>query len=58
MKGIKMNIEQVKNSIGDFGKDIKINLGNILSEDGAPGLKLNQIMGIALAVLMQLKMII
>ena len=44
MKGIKMNIEQVKNSIGDFGKDIKINLGNILSEDGAPGLKLNQIM--------------
>jgi alkyl hydroperoxide reductase subunit D len=49
MKGIKMNIEQIKDSIGDFGKDIKINLGNILSEDGAPGLKLNQIMGIALA---------
>ena len=44
-----MNIEQVKENIGDFGKDIKINLGNILSEDGAPGLKLNQIMGIALA---------
>ena len=44
-----MNIEQIKENIGDFGKDIKINLGNILSEDGAPGLKLNQIMGIALA---------
>jgi alkyl hydroperoxide reductase subunit D len=44
-----MNIEQVKSSIGDFGKDIKINLSNILSEEGAPGLKLNQIMGIALA---------
>src|SRR6056300_1498491 len=49
LKGNKMNIEQIKENIGDFGKDIKINLGNILSEDGAPGLKLNQMMGIALA---------
>jgi hypothetical protein len=31
LKGNKMNIEQVKENIGEFGKDIKINLGNILS---------------------------
>jgi len=44
-----MNINDLRNTFGDFAKDIKLNLGSVLSEDGAPDLKQNQIFGIALA---------
>lgn len=44
-----MNIQTLKNQLGDYAKDTKLNLGSVLSEEGAPDLKLNQIMGIALA---------
>ena len=44
-----MSLQDLRNQLGDYAKDIKINLGNVLSEDGAPGLSKTQIMGIALA---------
>lgn len=36
-------------SFGEHAKDIKLNLGSVLTEEGAPDLKQNQIYGIALA---------
>lgn len=45
-----MTIEQVKNSLEDSAKDIKLNLSTILTEEGAPDLSKKQIGGIALAV--------
>ncbi len=44
-----MNIQTLKNQLGDYAKDTKLNLSAVLSEEGAPDLKLNQIFGIALA---------
>lgn len=44
-----MSVENVKSLIGDYGKDIRLNLENILTEEGAPGLTKNQIIGTALA---------
>jgi alkyl hydroperoxide reductase subunit D len=44
-----MTINDLKNNFGDYAKDIKLNLGSILSEEGSPDLKQNQIYGIALA---------
>lgn len=44
-----MSVESVKNLIGDYGKDIRLNLESVLSEEGAPGLTKPQILGTALA---------
>ncbi len=44
-----MNIQILKDQFGDFAKDIKLNLGSVLTEEGAPGINQNQIGGIALA---------
>jgi alkyl hydroperoxide reductase subunit D len=44
-----MTIQTLKEQFGDFAKDIKLNLGSVLAEEGAPGLKQSQIGGIALA---------
>jgi alkyl hydroperoxide reductase subunit D len=44
-----MTMQDLKNKIPDYAKDIKLNLGKVLAEEGAPDLKLNQIYGIALA---------
>ena len=44
-----MSMENFKDSLGDYARDIKLNLGNVLSEDGAPELSARQIAGIALA---------
>lgn len=44
-----MSLEKFRDSLGDFARDTKINLGTVLSEDGAPGLSLSQIRGTALA---------
>jgi alkyl hydroperoxide reductase subunit D len=40
---------ELRSSLGEYAKDIKLNLGNVLSEEGAPGLQANQIAAIALA---------
>jgi alkyl hydroperoxide reductase subunit D len=44
-----MSLDALKESMPDTAKDIKLNLSKVLSEDGAPGLSLKQIMGTALA---------
>ena len=44
-----MNIEQLKDSLSDSAKDIKLNLSMILTEEGSPDLTKQQIAGIALA---------
>lgn len=44
-----MSLEQIKNSLGDYAKDIKLNLASVLTEEGAGGLTQAQIYGIALA---------
>jgi alkyl hydroperoxide reductase subunit D len=44
-----MNIQELRNNLGDYAKDIKLNLGSVLTEEGAPDLSLKQIHGIALA---------
>jgi alkyl hydroperoxide reductase subunit D len=44
-----MNIEELKSSLSDYAKDIKLNLGSVLTEEGAPDLTQAQIYSIALA---------
>jgi len=44
-----MNIETLRDSLPAFAKDTKLNLGKVLTPEGAPDLSLNQIYGIALA---------
>lgn len=50
-----MSLEQLKNNLPASAKDIKINIGTVLSEEGAPGLNQKQIYGIALACAYNLK---
>jgi alkyl hydroperoxide reductase subunit D len=44
-----MTLEAFKDSLGNFAKDIKLNLGTVLTEDDTTGLSQRQIYGIALA---------
>lgn len=44
-----MTLDVLKDRLGDYAKDIKLNISNVLSTDGAPDLTQNQIYGIALA---------
>jgi len=44
-----MDIAQIKRRIPDYAKDLKLNLGSVLGESGAPGLTGKQIMATALA---------
>ena len=44
-----MSLQELRSSLGEFAKDIKLNLGRVLEEDGAPGLSTIQIHSIALA---------
>jgi len=44
-----MSIQSLREQIGDYAKDTRINLGAVLEEEGAPGLTKPQIMAIALA---------
>jgi alkyl hydroperoxide reductase subunit D len=44
-----MSIQDLRNQLGEYAKDTKLNLGSVLTEEGAQDLKLNQIYGIALA---------
>lgn len=44
-----MSIDALKETLGDYAKDIRVNLGKVLSEDGAPGLTQGQIYATALA---------
>lgn len=44
-----MSIQTLRGNLPDYARDIKINLGNVLTLDGAPELSIAQIYGIALA---------
>ncbi len=44
-----MNLVELKSSIPDYAKDLRLNLESVLSEGGAPGLSRKQIALIALA---------
>ena len=44
-----MNIEQIRDALPDYARDLKLNLGTVLTPTGAPGLNEKQIWSIALA---------
>lgn len=44
-----MNLQTLSEKIGDFGKDIRLNLQSVSTAEGAPGLTAEQRVGIALA---------
>lgn len=44
-----MSIKEIRQSLGEYAKDIKINLGNVLDEEGSEGLNDKQIAGIAIS---------
>lgn len=44
-----MSIQTLRSQLEEYAKDIKLNLGSVLDEDGAPGLTQKQIIGVALA---------
>jgi alkyl hydroperoxide reductase subunit D len=44
-----MNIEQIRDALPDYARDLKLNLGTVLTANGAPGLTDKQIWAIALA---------
>src|SRR3990167_9649227 len=50
MKEKNMSIEQLKNKLPDYAKDIKLNLTSVLTEEGASDLNQKQIYSIALSV--------
>jgi lipoyl-dependent peroxiredoxin subunit D len=44
-----MNLLNLKDSLKDYAKDIRLNIEGVLSEEGAPGLSQKQIAGLTLA---------
>jgi alkyl hydroperoxide reductase subunit D len=44
-----MNMEALRDSLPSFAKDTKLNLGTVLTPEGAPDLTPNQIYGVALS---------
>lgn len=44
-----MNLDAIKDSLPDYAKDIRLNLSNVMSEEGSIGLEKRQIYGTALA---------
>lgn len=44
-----MKVSQLKDGLKDYAKDIRLNLETVLSEEGSPGLSIQQIRSIALA---------
>ena len=44
-----MNLEQLRDSIPEYARDIRLNLGSVLTPQGAPGLSASQIAAVALA---------
>ena len=44
-----MTLDTIRDSIPDYARDLKLNLGSVLSAPGAPGLSEKQIWGVAVA---------
>lgn len=43
-----MDLQTIKNQLPEYTKDLKLNIGSVLTPEGAPGLSEQQIAGIAL----------
>ena len=43
-----MDLQTIKNQLPEYAKDLKLNIGSVLTPEGAPGLSEQQIAGIAL----------
>ena len=44
-----MNVDQIRDALPDYARDLKLNLGSVLTTTGAPGLNEKQIWSVALA---------
>ena len=44
-----MALDDIKNAIPEYARDLRLNLGSVLSTSGAPGLTEQQIWSVALA---------
>lgn len=44
-----MSVNQLREKMPDYAKDIRLNLGTVLTVEGAPDLNANQIFGVALS---------
>ena len=44
-----MSIQELRDTLKDYAKDIRLNLSTVLSEEGSPGLTLPQLAGVAVA---------
>lgn len=44
-----MNVQNIKDALPEYAKDLKLNVGNVLTPEGAPGLSEQQIAAVALA---------
>jgi lipoyl-dependent peroxiredoxin subunit D len=42
-------LDTIRNAIPDYARDLRLNLGSVLSSDGAPGLTVSQIWAVAVA---------
>src|SRR3990167_7313520 len=49
MRRSAMNLNELQDSLGDYAKDIKLNLSNVLMVDPSNGLSETQIYGVAIA---------
>jgi alkyl hydroperoxide reductase subunit D len=45
----QMTLDTIRDSLPDYARDLKLNLGSVLAPTGAPGLSEKQIWGVALA---------
>src|SRR6476659_2381470 len=45
----RMTIDQIRDALPDYARDLKLNLGSVLTTTGAPGLNEKQVWSIALA---------
>jgi lipoyl-dependent peroxiredoxin subunit D len=45
----KPTLEKIRSDIPDYARDLRLNLGSVLSVDGAPGLSTSQIWSVAVA---------
>ena len=50
-----MSIENIKTAVPDYAKDLRINLVNVLTKEGSPGLTEKQIFGTALSIAFTVK---
>jgi alkyl hydroperoxide reductase subunit D len=47
--GTQVSLEQLRASLPDYARDLKLNLGSVLTPEGAPGLSERQLWAVALA---------